>query len=178
VGSGRLSQAEYQSRIDPIFVTPETEHLHNQLVVALYGNLTREMPDPELAPWVSTNDKPTAPPVPKPVTGDAAERRLKGEVMQLPNRDRRRIKDLIHNIVSLFVLHPSCYTLGSPLTHLQQHDRHESLGAAFVDSSRRPNRLADATPQTGMGNMSSKWRAESSVLALNPPLAPWLANKR
>jgi transcriptional coactivator HFI1/ADA1 len=97
---GRLNQAEYQERIDSILNTPEKDHLHNQLLAALYGNVTREMPDPDLAPWVSANDKPAAPPAPKPVTGDAAERRLKGEVMQLPSRDRRRIKDLVHNNVS------------------------------------------------------------------------------
>ncbi|RYP57516.1 hypothetical protein DL769_009431 [Monosporascus sp. CRB-8-3] len=55
------------------------------------------MPDQGLAPWVSANDKPTANVGAKPVTGDAAERRLKMEVMLLPSRDRRRIKDLVHN---------------------------------------------------------------------------------
>lgn len=35
------------------------------------------------------------------MSGDAAERRLKGEVMQLPSRDRRRIKDLAQNEVRL-----------------------------------------------------------------------------
>lgn len=30
----------------------------------------------------------------KPVSGDAAEQRLKTEVMQLPARDRRRLKDI------------------------------------------------------------------------------------
>lgn len=58
------------------------------------------MPDQGLAPWVSANDKPSATTGSKPVSGDAAERRLKGEVMQLPARDRRRIKDLVHNDVS------------------------------------------------------------------------------
>jgi transcriptional coactivator HFI1/ADA1 len=57
------------------------------------------MPDQGLAPWVSANDKPMAGAGSKPVTGDAAERRLKGEVMQLPARDRRRIKDLVQNDV-------------------------------------------------------------------------------
>lgn len=52
-----------------------------------------------LAPWVSANDKPTIGVGAKPVTGDAAERRLKGEVMQLPTRDRRRIKELVNNDV-------------------------------------------------------------------------------
>ncbi len=76
------------------------EHYHNQLIAAIYGNVTREMPDQGLAPWVSANDKPSAAAGSKPVSGDAAERRLKGEVMQLPARDRRRIKDLVQNDVS------------------------------------------------------------------------------
>lgn len=62
------------------------------------------MPDQGLAPWVSANDKPTATVTSKPVSGDAAERRLKGDVMQLPARDRRRVKDLIQNDVSAVVL--------------------------------------------------------------------------
>ncbi|TGJ88622.1 hypothetical protein E0Z10_g133 [Xylaria hypoxylon] len=96
---GRLNQVEFSERIDPILVSPNGEktHLHNQLLAAIYGNLTREMPDQGLAPWVSANDKPATNVGAKPVTGDAAERRLKAEVMQLPSRDRRRIKDLALN---------------------------------------------------------------------------------
>lgn len=99
--AGRLHQAEYSERIDPILASPngEKDHLHNQLLAAIYGNLTREMPDVGLAPWVSANDKPTTGVGAKPITGDAAERRLKGEVMQLPTRDRRRIKELVQNDV-------------------------------------------------------------------------------
>ncbi len=59
------------------------------------------MPDQGLAPWVSANDKPAATVGAKPVTGDAAERRLKAEVMLLPSRDRRRIKDLALNDVRI-----------------------------------------------------------------------------
>lgn len=99
--AGRLNQAEYSDRVDPILSSGNGErvHLHNQLLAAIYGNLTREMPDQGLAPWVSANDKPTTNVGAKPVTGDAAERRLKTEVMMLPSRDRRRIKDLVHNEV-------------------------------------------------------------------------------
>lgn len=98
---GRLNQAELSARIDPILASPDgsKEHLHNQLIAAIYGNVTREMPDQGLAPWVSANDKPSTNTSNKPVSGDAAERRLKGEVMQLPSRDRRRIKDLAQNDV-------------------------------------------------------------------------------
>ena len=98
---GRLNQAEYAERVDHILFSPggEREHLHNQLIAAIYGNVTREMPDAGLAPWVSANDKPTTGVGAKPVSGDAAERRLKGDVMQLPSKDRRRIKDLVQNDV-------------------------------------------------------------------------------
>jgi transcriptional coactivator HFI1/ADA1 len=99
--AGRLNQVEFSERIDPLLASPDgsKEHLHNQLIAAIYGNVTREMPDQGLAPWVSANDKPSTTAGSKPVSGDAAERRLKGDVMQLPARDRRRIKDLIHNDV-------------------------------------------------------------------------------
>lgn len=98
---GRLNQAEYSERIDPIISSQhgDKEHLHNQLLAALYANVTREMPDQGLAPWVSANDKPAIGTGTKPVSGDATERRLKGQVMQLPSRDRRRIKDLQQNDV-------------------------------------------------------------------------------
>lgn len=102
MAAGRLNQAEFTARIDPILASPDgtKEHLHNQLIAAIHGNVTREMPDQGLAPWVSANDKPSTTAGSKPVSGDAAERRLKGEVMQLPARDRRRIKDLVQNDVS------------------------------------------------------------------------------
>jgi transcriptional coactivator HFI1/ADA1 len=111
--AGRLNQAEFSERIEPILASPDgyKEHLHNQLIAAIYGNVTREMPDQGLAPWVSANDKPSTTTGSKPVSGDATERRLKGEVMQLPARDRRRIKDLVHNDVSGNTAHqllPSC----------------------------------------------------------------------
>lgn len=100
--AGQLNQAELSARIDSFILTPsgETEHLHNQLVAAIYGNVTREMPDQGVASWVSANDKPTTGAGSKPVSGDAAEQRLKVEVMQLPSRDRRRIKDISQNDVS------------------------------------------------------------------------------
>jgi hypothetical protein len=100
--TGQLNQAELSARIDSFLVTPsgEIEHLHNQLIAAIYGNVTREMPDQGVASWVSANDKPTTGAGSKPVSGDAAEQRLKTEVMQLPSRDRRRLKDLSQNDVS------------------------------------------------------------------------------
>lgn len=88
---GHHNQNELSFEID-YFITADSqiEHLHNQLVAAIYGNICRDAPEPGVAPWVSANDKPTI--VSKPVTGDAAETRLKTEVMQLPLKDRRRLK--------------------------------------------------------------------------------------
>ncbi|KAI0434347.1 transcriptional regulator of RNA polII, SAGA, subunit-domain-containing protein [Xylaria sp. FL1042] len=128
---GRLNQVEFSERVDPILASPNGEkvHLHNQLLAAIYGNLTREMPDQGLAPWVSANDKPAANVGAKPVTGDAAERRLKAEVMQLPNRDRRRIKDL----------------------SLNDFDPHDAMADMFMDHHRgRTTRTADV-PQSATG---------------------------
>ena len=89
---GRLNQNELAFQIDHYVTTdPNIEHLHNQLVAGIYGNVSRDPPEPGVAPWVSANDKPTV--LSKPVSGDAAEQRLKTEVMQLPARDRRRIKE-------------------------------------------------------------------------------------
>ncbi|KAK2784220.1 transcriptional coactivator hfi1/ADA1 [Emmonsiellopsis sp. PD_33] len=88
---GHLNQNEFASRVDHFLCAdPKTEHLHNNFVCAIIGNLTRDLPDHGVASWVSANDKPTV--VSKPVSGDAAEQRLKTEVMQLPPKDRRRIK--------------------------------------------------------------------------------------
>jgi hypothetical protein len=88
---GQLNQDELSSRIDPIICAdPKTEHLHNNFICAIIANLTRDLPDHGVASWVSANDKPSV--VSKPTSGDAAEQRLKTEVMQLPPRDRRRIK--------------------------------------------------------------------------------------
>ncbi|POR34621.1 Transcriptional coactivator HFI1/ADA1 [Tolypocladium paradoxum] len=132
--TGRLSQAEYSERLDPILGgdNGEKEHLHNQLVAAIFGNVTREMPDQGIAPWVSANDKPMASAGSKPVSGDAAERRLKGDVMQLPARDRRRIKDLVHN----------------------DYDPHEHLTNIFAETYRRPSTVADVPPSGGINKMN------------------------
>ncbi|KAL8710817.1 MAG: hypothetical protein Q9220_004620 [cf. Caloplaca sp. 1 TL-2023] len=90
---GHLNQNELSSQINPyVCADPNTEHLHNQLIVAIYGNVLRDLPDQSVAPWVSANDKPTI--LSKPLAGDEAEQRLKREVMQLPARDRRRIKEV------------------------------------------------------------------------------------
>lgn len=131
---GRLNQAEYSERIDPILTSAagDREHYHNQLIAAVYGNVTREMPDQGLAPWVSANDKPTSGVGTKPISGDATERRLKGEVMQLPSRDRRRIKDLVHNDI----------------------DPYESLANVFTDHQRSKSSKPAEPPASAAGCLS------------------------
>ncbi|KAK4646693.1 hypothetical protein QC761_212810 [Podospora bellae-mahoneyi] len=131
---GRLNQAEFSERIDPILASPDgqREHLHNQLIAAIYGNVTREMPDQGLAPWVSANDKPSTTAGNKPVSGDAAERRLKGEVMQLPARDRRRIKDIVQN----------------------DFDPFNSLADVFTDQSRIKPAKTTEVPASAAGGLS------------------------
>jgi transcriptional coactivator HFI1/ADA1 len=90
---GQLNQNELSLRIDHYVISePAVENLHNQLIAAIYGNITRDLPDQGVAPWVSANEKPMI--LSKPVSGDAAEQRLKTEVMQLPARERRRLKEI------------------------------------------------------------------------------------
>ncbi|OAA62540.1 transcriptional co-activator [Niveomyces insectorum RCEF 264] len=129
---GRLNQAEYSNTIDRILASPngEREHLHNQLIAAIYGNVTREMPDMGLAPWVSANDKPSSGLGSKPVTGDANERRLKGEVMLLPSKDRRRIKDIAHN---------------------DRFDPYDALAGVFADQHRKTPKPIEAPTSAGGG---------------------------
>ncbi|KAI4253808.1 MAG: hypothetical protein LQ352_003476, partial [Teloschistes flavicans] len=88
-----LNQNELSLQINHYVCTdPNTEHLHNQLIAAIYGNVLREVPDQGVAPWVSANDKPTL--LSKPLAGDEQEQLLKRHVMHLPARDRRRLKDV------------------------------------------------------------------------------------
>ena len=69
------------------------ESLHNQMITAIFANSQRDPPElPGVAMWVAANDKPTT--QSKPVSGDAAEQRLKSEIMQLQARERHRLKSL------------------------------------------------------------------------------------
>ncbi|KAK0726958.1 transcriptional regulator of RNA polII, SAGA, subunit-domain-containing protein [Lasiosphaeria miniovina] len=127
---GRLNQAEFSERINPLLVSPDgsKEHLHNKLFAAIYGNVTREMPDQGLAPWVSANDKPSTTSGSKPVSGDAAERRLKKQVIDVLPKERKRIKDIALNEI----------------------DPYESLASVFTDNSRaKPSRTAEVPASAG-----------------------------
>lgn|SRR5688572_13079926 len=108
------------------------------------------MPDQGPAPWVSAHDKPIASASAKPVTGDAAERRLKGDVMQLPARDRRRIKDLVHNDVSGVwpLLAEDCTLM------LRQFDANESLSNMFTDTYRRPSAVSEVPTSAAGGGIN------------------------
>jgi hypothetical protein len=93
--AGELSASEFGDLTDSfLLATPAVEHAHNSLICAIFHNTTREVPDQGPAPWVSaTTDKVPNGLASKPgVASDAAEQRLKAEVMALLPRDRRRIK--------------------------------------------------------------------------------------
>lgn len=90
---GQLNQEEFGYRTDHFLAQdPAIEHIHNQLIVGIFTNVGRDPPEPGVAPFVSANDKPIS--LAKPLAGDAAEQRLKTEVMQLPPRDRKRLKEV------------------------------------------------------------------------------------
>lgn len=136
---GRLNQAEYSAIVDPLVTSAsgEREHHHNRLVLAILANVTREMPDSPVAPWVGADDKPPVPAGSKPVSGDAAERRLKVGVMQLPAKDRRRIKEMAQNDVG---------TLALALYHLNLLLTLPSLTPKKASSTSLPTCDADRLP--------------------------------
>ncbi|KAJ2901701.1 putative transcriptional coactivator HFI1 [Zalerion maritima] len=136
---GKLNQAEYSSIVDPILESRTAEkdknHLHNQLLSALYLNLTREPPsEPGTAPWVTQNDKPLTALGPKAPANDTHEARFKADVMQLPSRDRRRLKD----------------------TNQNDYDPTYDLEAVFSTSTRRkaPKQHVDASAAAGGSDLN------------------------
>jgi transcriptional coactivator HFI1/ADA1 len=97
--AGSLNQQEFGLKTEHFLQYAPTEqilqkrqHLHNTLLGLIFANAFRELPDQGVASWVSATDKPTT--TTKAISGDANEMRLKTEVMQLPGRERRRLKDL------------------------------------------------------------------------------------
>ncbi|KAI4228078.1 MAG: hypothetical protein L6R36_001931 [Xanthoria steineri] len=147
---GHLDQNELSSQIDHyVCADPNTGHLHNQLIAAIYGNVLRDVPDQGVAPWVSANDKPTL--LSKPLAGDEAEQRLKREVMQLPARDRRRIKEVTDGQIS--------DPLESQIAR-SMHDYHQA----------RQIKLPDAVPASAGGQVKTNWDLEIRKRYL-PPLA-------
>lgn len=89
---GNLNQEELTWKLSKILTTPALEHAHNALFTAIYANLWRDAPEPGIASWVSSSDKPTS----GTVKGahDESEKRLKYEVMQLSRRERKRLKTI------------------------------------------------------------------------------------
>lgn len=95
---GQLNQDEISYYLVPILHNDVSAYeAHNRLVVAILLNSTRDLPDPGIASFVSANDKPTTAGGASKAGaagGDAAEQRLKAEIMALPPRDRHRIKTI------------------------------------------------------------------------------------
>jgi transcriptional coactivator HFI1/ADA1 len=109
LGKGKRNQAEMAWIIDPFIKgDPQKESLHNQLIMSIFANSQREPPElPGVASWVSAKDKPTT--QSKAVSGDAAELRLKSEIMILLPRERHRIK-LLQEVCYYMTLKIICST--------------------------------------------------------------------
>lgn len=89
---GRLNQEELISHIES-FIKGPAIRMHNQLLMGMYGNATRDHPPTDVAAWVSASDKPSV--LTKMPVGDLNEKRLKQEVMAISARERRRIKEIV-----------------------------------------------------------------------------------
>jgi transcriptional coactivator HFI1/ADA1 len=94
-------------RVKPfIFADRATEHLHNQFICGILGNVIRDPPEQPVASWVSANDKPST--LAKQLHGDEVEQRLKTEVMSLSAKERHRIKSIQEVRSSSFFWHNCC----------------------------------------------------------------------
>lgn len=89
---GNLNQEELSFKLSKILNTAALEHAHNTLVAGIYANIWRDAPEPGIASWVSSTDKPSSNTVKG--QGDESEKRLKYEVMQLSRRERKRLKGI------------------------------------------------------------------------------------
>ncbi|KAF2687785.1 hypothetical protein K458DRAFT_360495 [Lentithecium fluviatile CBS 122367] len=89
---GNLNQEELTQRLDRILVTRELENAHNKLILGIYGNLWRDAPEAGVASWVSSGDKVGGGTAGGKAKGDEGEKRLKGEIMALSRRERKRLK--------------------------------------------------------------------------------------
>ncbi|KAF9696380.1 hypothetical protein EKO04_005265 [Ascochyta lentis] len=89
---GNLNQEELSFKLSKILNTAALEHAHNTLIAAIYANIWRDAPEPGIASWVSSTDKPSSSTVKG--QGDESEKRLKYEVMQLSRRERKRLKTI------------------------------------------------------------------------------------
>ncbi|KZM25340.1 SAGA-type complex [Ascochyta rabiei] len=89
---GNLNQEELSFKLGKILNTAALEHAHNTLIAAIYANIWRDAPEPGIASWVSSTDKPSSSTVKG--QGDESEKRLKYEVMQLSRRERKRLKTI------------------------------------------------------------------------------------
>ena len=89
---GNLNQEELSFKLSKILNTAALEHAHNTLVAGIYANIWRDAPEPGIASWVSSTDKPSSNTIKG--QGDESEKRLKYEVMQLSRRERKRLKGI------------------------------------------------------------------------------------
>ncbi len=88
--------------LDLCCVSDLAKHLHNRMIATLLYNCSRDLPDQPVAPWVTAENKPAN--ASKPMLPDAADQGLKAEVMLLPLRDRRRLKEMAEVRVAWYPL--------------------------------------------------------------------------
>ncbi|KAI4259139.1 MAG: hypothetical protein L6R42_004735 [Xanthoria sp. 1 TBL-2021] len=171
---GHLDQNELSLHIDHyVCADPNTVHLHNQLIAAIYGNVLRDVPDQGVAPWVSANDKPAL--LSKPLAGDEAEQRLKREVMQLPARDRRRIKEVTDRRRTEGLEMDWLQGRTADHTFTRQGQIPDPLESQIARSMHeyhqaRQIKLPDAVPASAGGQVKTNWDLEIRKRYL-PPLA-------
>lgn len=96
---GNRNQEEITRVLDRILSTPALEHAHNQLILAIFANAFRDPPEPGVVSWA--DDKVSGSGAKGGIgktsaqgDGAEAEKRLKGEIMSLPRRERKRLKAL------------------------------------------------------------------------------------
>jgi transcriptional coactivator HFI1/ADA1 len=98
---GNLNQEELTQRLDGILSTPALEHAHNQFILGIFGNLTRDAPElGVVASWaddkvVGKGSSGAGKGGAGGKGGDEEEKRLKTEIMMLPRRERKRLKMVV-----------------------------------------------------------------------------------
>lgn len=142
-----MNSTELHRRTSLLLTSPLALHQHNLLISTIYANLTRDLPEPGVAPWVSANDKPTL--APKPVSGDAAEQRLKTEIMGLPARDRRRLKEVREE-------------------EYKDRGGHERMAAIERNKESKGIKMPDTVPASAGGFNKTNWDMEIRKRYLAP----------
>ncbi|KAI9678374.1 MAG: transcriptional coactivator hfi1/ADA1 [Bathelium mastoideum] len=183
---GHLTPTELNTTIAPLLSpaspqpthTPDLTHLHNQLLTALYVNLSRDPPDSSgPAPFVSANDKPSTTLSKGATAGsDATEARLKSEVMHLPARERHRVKSAVQPTPSA----PSSPSSAAPLLdpfQSRMHAYHASRSIRGLDPTTGSASSITAITISTAGASAASASAITTTSAQPPPSAATTSHK-